>query len=356
MNAQIIASIKQVGPPEVIKMGIDKKTQLQSLSIDRSTQKNSASIWPIIITSTITAILAALATWWWMNADLQATKAKLQQLVLQEQQNAKRGPVQPQANRVSGLVASGYVVARRQATVSAEITGLIRAILFEEGSKVEKGQVLARLDDERAQITLRQIRANTISTKRAIQSLAAQIVEARIILERAKILAEKGIGPEATVTAADASLQSLEARLEGAQADLQANQASQASQRDLIERHVIRAPFGGVIIAKNAQVGEILSPASAGGGFTRTGIATMVDMQSLEIEVDVNEGQIGRVYAGQKVVAVLDAYQDWRIPAKVIAIIPTADRARATIKVRVAFDDLDERILPDMAAKVTFVE
>jgi multidrug resistance efflux pump len=119
---------------------------------------------------------------------------------------------------------------------------------------------------------------------------------------------------------------------------------------------VVRAPFTGVVIAKNAQVGEILSPSSAGGGFTRTGIATMVDMQSLEIEVDVNEGQIGRVLPEQKVVAVLDAYQDWKIAAKVVAIIPTADRARATIKVRVAFDEIDARVLPDMAAKVTFVE
>ena len=141
---------------------------------------------------------------------------------------------------------------------------------------------------------------------------------------------------------------SLTAQIHAARADYQAASAQVASQEDLVDRHVVRAPFAGVVVAKNAQVGEILSPASAGGGFTRTGVATLVDMASLEIEVDVNEGQIGRVSPGQRVEARLDAYPDWRIP--------TADRARATIQVRVAFDERDDRILPEMAARVIFVE
>ena len=333
---------------------MDKKAQLQSLSIDRGRDGNNNSIWPVIIFASLAAIIAALITWWLMNGKLQTALIAAEQAnTLVEQRSKTQSMAAP---RLSGLVASGYVVARRQATVSAEITGTIREILFEEGTKVSKGQVLARLDDDRAQIALRQITASTESSRRAVQSLEAQIVEAKIVLNRANILFSKSIGPKAAVTAADAALQTLYARLAGSKADFAAGQANIASQQDLIRRYVVRAPFTGVVIAKNAQVGEILSPSSAGGGFTRTGIATMVDMQSLEIEVDVNEGQIGRILPQQKVVAVLDAYQDWKIAAKIVAIIPTADRARATIKVRVAFDEIDARVLPDMAAKVTFVE
>jgi RND family efflux transporter MFP subunit len=118
---------------------------------------------------------------------------------------------------------------------------------------------------------------------------------------------------------------------------------------------VIRAPFAGVALSKDAQPGEMVSPVSAGGGFTRTGISTIVDMSSLEIEVDVNESFINRVTPGQKVEATLDAYPDWRIPAHVITIVPTADRQRATVLVRIAFEQLDPRILPDMGVKVAFM-
>jgi RND family efflux transporter MFP subunit len=117
----------------------------------------------------------------------------------------------------------------------------------------------------------------------------------------------------------------------------------------------VRAPFGGIVVSKDAQRGEMVSPVSAGGGFTRTGIATIVDMASIEIEVDVNESYIARVKTGQPVTAVLDAYPDWQIPAKVRTVIPTADRQKATVKVRATFDRLDPRILPDMAVKVTFL-
>ncbi|WP_421789084.1 efflux RND transporter periplasmic adaptor subunit [Hyphobacterium sp.] len=260
------------------------------------------------------------------------------------------------APRPSGLVASGYVVARRQATVSAEITGRIREILFEEGTQVEAGQVLARLDDTRARLTLEELRARLSSSRSRIGSLSAQLDEARIVLERAQRLAENNIGSEAAVTSAQAQVDSLEAQIRTARADVSAAEVQVRSQEDLVDRHVVRAPFAGVVIAKNAQIGEILSPASAGGGFTRTGVATLVDMASLEIEVDVNEGQIQRVSPGQRVEAVLDAYPDWDIPSHVEAIIPTADRSRATIQVRVAFDERDNRILPDMAARVTFLE
>ena len=119
---------------------------------------------------------------------------------------------------------------------------------------------------------------------------------------------------------------------------------------------IIRAPFSGIVTSKNAQPGEMISPISAGGGFTRTGICTIVDMESLEIEIDVNESYINRVGAGQAVEATLDAYPEWKIPCKVIAIIPTADRQKSTVKVRVGFDKLDPRILPEMSVKVAFRE
>ncbi|VAV96589.1 Acriflavin resistance protein [hydrothermal vent metagenome] len=336
-------------------MTADQTSQLRSLSIDRTAMPGKASLWPAILAGALGALIAGLAVWLWMNAQLKQAKTAAQAAaeIAAQSQPDNNGPTVP---RASGLVASGYVVARRKATVSAEITGVIREILFEEGSQVKAGQVLARLDDERARIALTQLKAVAQSSKRNIQSLAAQITEAEIVLHRAKTLAAKSIGSQAAVTAAEASLAIFQAQLQGGKADLAANQANIASQQDLVERYVIRAPFTGVVIAKNAQMGEILSPSSAGGGFTRTGIATLVDMQSLEIEVDVNEGQIGRIRQGQKVEAVLDAYQDWKIPAKVIAIIPTADRARATIKVRVALEQMDARVLPDMATKVTFIE
>lgn len=258
--------------------------------------------------------------------------------------------------RSTGLVASGYVVARRQATVSAEISGRIREILFEEGTEVEAGQILARLDDTRARLQLDELNARVNAANARIGALTAQRAEAANVLERAQRLASTNIGSEAAVTAAQSQLSSLNAQIQSARADAAAASVQVQSQQDLIERHVVRAPFAGVVIAKNAQVGEILFPGSAGGGFTRTGVATLVDMASLEIEVDVNEGQIQRVTAGQRVEALLDAYPDWDIPAHVEAIIPTADRSRATIQVRVAFDEPDDRILPDMAARVTFVE
>jgi len=240
--------------------------------------------------------------------------------------------------------------------VSAEITGRIREVLIEEGAVVAAGDVLARLDDERARLDLDLYEAQAQATDARVQSLLAQRGEAQVQLERAERLVGAGYATEASITALQAQRDSLGSQLAAARADAAAARARLASQVDFVDRHVVRAPFAGAVIAKNAQVGEILSPVSAGGGFTRTGIATLVDMESLELEVDVNEGQIQRVAAGQPVEAVLDAYPDWRIPARVEAIIPTADRARATIQVRVALLERDGRVLPDMAARVTFLE
>lgn len=336
----------------------DRSAQLHSLSIDRETESGSSGASAVTV-ATIAIIAAALGAgggWFLKPApDAPAPQPALQQPAAPAEPAAS-APSTPVPARASGLVASGYVVARRQATVSAEITGRIREVLVEEGTVVETGQVVARLDDERARIQLDLLQAQLSSANARVQSLNAQLAEARRVSERAAALAARDIGSQAAVTSAEAQVDSLRAQLSAARADASAVSAQVRSQEDLIERHIVRAPFPGVVIAKNAQVGEILSPASAGGGFTRTGVATLVDMASLELEVDVNEGQIGRVRPGQTVEARLDAYPDWRIPAHVEAIIPTADRSRATIQVRVAFNNRDDRILPDMAARVTFVE
>lgn len=340
----------------------DRRSQLESLSIDRSETEARSGV-PLVVTAVIALVAAgasAGATWYFTGGP--AGEPAPPQIETPPAQTTQATPAEPApatsrpAPRTSGLVASGYVVARRQATVSAEITGRISEVLVEEGTEVEDGQVIARLDDDRARIQLQLLEAQRNSAAARTRSLVAQLAEARRVLERAANLAERNIGSEAAVTAAQAQVDSLTAQINAARADFQAASAQVASQEDLIERHVVRAPFAGIVVAKNAQVGEILSPASAGGGFTRTGVATLVDMASLELEVDVNEGQIGRVEPGQRVEARLDAYPDWRIPAHVEAIIPTADRARATITVRVAFDERDGRILPDMAARVIFVE
>jgi len=335
-----------------------RSDKLKSLSIDRDreTPSSGISLSTFAIVVLLAMAISAGATWWLTRSSTPEPVAPATPASVTTPTEAQETPPPRAVPRASGLVASGYVVARRQATVSAEITGRIREVYVEEGTRVEAGEILAQLDDERARLDLSLLEARARAARSRIGSLNAQLEEARLVTTRATNLAERNIGSAAAVTSAEAQRDSLIAQIAAARADLSAAEVQVASQEDLIERHVVRAPFAGVVIAKNAQVGEILSPASAGGGFTRTGVATLVDMSSLEIEVDVNEGQIGRVTPGQSVEAILDAYPDWRIPARVEAIIPTADRSRATIQVRVSFDALDDRILPDMAARVTFVE
>ena len=336
-------------------MSDERASALHSLSIDRSegAGRTGPGWIALIVVAVIAAAGAAAAVWFLRPAP---DPIIITETVESPAAQSGDADLLRPAARGSGLVASGYVVARRQATVSAEITGRIREVLIEEGAVVDAGDVLARLDDERARLDLDLLNAQANSASARIRSLVAQRDEADAQLTRTRRLIETGFASEASLTSIQSQRDSLNAQLRAARADAAAAAARVASQEDFIDRHVVRAPFAGVVIAKNAQVGEILSPVSAGGGFTRTGIATLVDMGSLELEVDVNEGQIQRVSAGQSVEAILDAYPDWRIPARVEAIIPTADRARATIQVRVALDERDTRILPDMAARVTFLD
>ncbi|MEO0996309.1 MAG: efflux RND transporter periplasmic adaptor subunit [Pseudomonadota bacterium] len=254
------------------------------------------------------------------------------------------------------LNASGYITARRIATVSSQITGLITEVRVEEGMVVESGQVLARLDDALARVDLDHARARLASQRAGIDSIRVNLAEAERVYERARRLRPRGLVSEAELTENTARFEALTADLQRAEADIAVQELEIARQRERLQDHVITAPFAGVVTVKNAQTGEIVSPGSAGGGFTRTGICTIVDMNSLEIEVDVNEAFIGRVFAGQRVVANLDAYPEWDIPAAVIAIIPTADRAKATVKVRIGIEARDPRILPDMGVKVAFLK
>lgn len=253
------------------------------------------------------------------------------------------------------LNASGYVTPQRRATVAAKITGRVTGVYFTEGMHVQKGFVLATLDDSDAQRALASAIANRNATQASILDLQVQLKNAQIELRRAQELKTAGIDTQEALDTAQMNVNSLRARIDYTQEQVVAGDAVIKEAQQSVDNCVIRAPFDGIIVSKDAQVGEMVSPVSAGGGFTRTGIATIVDMASNEIEVDVNEDYIARVKPRQKVTAILDAYPDWKIPCRVRTIIPTADRDKATVKVRIAFDKLDPRILPDMGVKVTFL-
>jgi RND family efflux transporter MFP subunit len=254
------------------------------------------------------------------------------------------------------LEATGYITARRQATVSAQITGTLTEVLIEEGDRVEKGQVLARLEDNAYRANLNASRASALAAEAQLGQLQAQIDQAERDARRQEQLATRGLTPRQSAEQARTQVVTLQAQLKAQRRQVQAAQAQTAVAQVNYDYTVVRAPFTGVITDKAAQIGEIISPLSAGGGFTRTGVGTIVDMDSLEIEVDVNEAYIGRVRAQMPAQAQLDAYTDWKIPAHVIAIVPAADRGKATVKVRVALEQKDPRIVPDMGVRVAFLE
>jgi RND family efflux transporter MFP subunit len=253
------------------------------------------------------------------------------------------------------LNASGYVVARRRATVSSKVTGKVMDVLIEEGHPVKEGQILAHLDDTQPRAALALADAQLASSKKAAAEDQARLSQAETTLKRLQQLLKEGVVGKAELDEAESNVESLKARIAYTQQQIGVAESQVRLQQTNLTDMVVRAPFGGVVISKDAQPGEMISPVSAGGGFTRTGIGTIVDMSSLEIEVDVNETYINRVVNGMRVEAVLDAYQDWRIPAHVITTIPSADRQKATVKVRIGFDGLDPRILPDMGVKVSFL-
>ena len=259
------------------------------------------------------------------------------------------------SERQSLLNASGYVTPRRRATIAAKITGRVTGVFFDEGTHVRQGQLLATLDDSDVKRALASAKADGNSAQSAISDYVVQLKNSKTELRRAQELQKAGVQTQQALDTATTAVDSLDAKINLAKsqvlgADARINEAQQA-----VDNTVIRAPFDGIVVSKDAQVGEMVSPISAGGGFTRTGIATIVDMNSNEIEVDVNESYIARVEPNQPVTATLDAYPDWQIPCKVRTVIPTADRQKATVKVRISFLKLDPKILPDMGVKVSFL-
>lgn len=323
----------------------DQSNRISQLKIDRSAPVESGRswLWPGLGAA---VIIVALLSWVFLRPGGAAVQVVTD--------IARNPPSVAAASSV--LDASGYVVARRQTTVSSKVTGKVVEVFVEEGMRVEKDQVVAVLDDTTQQAQLSLAKARAEASRAALQEIDARLRNARLERDRLRDLAKRGLTSAASVDAAEATYDELAARLETGRENVKVAERNVAVAEDSLSNMTIRAPFAGMVVSKNAQPGEMISPVSAGGGFTRTGICTVIDTDSLEIEVDVNEAYIQRVQAGQRVSATLDAYADWRIPAEVIAIIPTADRQKATVKVRIALLERDERVLRDMGVKVAFLD
>jgi len=322
----------------------DTSDRIGALKIDREAASPSSSgrLWLLAL-----AVIVVLLLGWWF-----VLRPSVGSVVV-ETDTARRPPSIAAASSV--LDASGYVVARRQATVSSKLTGKVEEVLVEEGMRVEKDQIVARLDDKTQQAQLGLANAQIVAARAALAEIDAQLRSARLERNRLRDLAERQLTSASSLDTAEANYDALAARLETGRENVKVSERNSALAQDAVDNMTIRAPFGGMVVSKNAQPGEMISPVSAGGGFTRTGICTIVDMESLEIEVDVNEAYIQRVIPGQRVSATLDAYPSWQIPAEVIAIVPTADRQKATVRVRIGFLERDERVLRDMGAKVAFL-
>ncbi len=315
---------------------------LASLKIDRSSERDRGPWLGIAAGAVVLAALIGAGAWWLRNAE---PTFEVRTVAARETRLNEPTTV---------LNASGYVTARRMATVSSKVTGRVTEVFIEEGMQVEQGELLATLDTSNTEVNLRLAESELAAARTLLAETEVRLREAVLELERVRPLHERGVVSKAELDRVQANHDSLEARIVQQREQISVADSRTALWRQELADREIRAPFSGVVVAKNAQPGEMISPMSAGGSFTRTGIGTIVDMSSLEIEVDVNEAYINRVEPGQPVEATLDAYIDWKIPARVIAIIPTADRQRATVAVRIAFEELDPRILPDMGVKVAF--
>jgi HlyD family secretion protein len=321
----------------------DLKADLAALRIERHTPTRRVGPWITAVLALVVLATGGVAAWRWATRE----RAVDVQVASVTQRDA--------GVQAAVLNASGYVTARRRATVSSKITGKVVEVNVEEGMAVREGQVLARLDDSNGRAALALADAQVEAARRAVSENEVRLADAQLTLRRRTQLLKDRVASQAEIDQAQAEAQTIEARILALRQQIQVAERQVELQRTDLDNYVIRAPFSGVAISKDAQPGEMVSPVSAGGGFTRTGICTIVDMRSLEIEVDVNEAYINRVTRGQPVSAVLDAYPDWRIPGHVITTVPTADRQKATVLVRIGFDALDPRILPDMGIKVTFL-
>jgi len=324
---------------------VDKSELLNQLRIDRQAEEPKSGARLVVVAAIAVAIAIAGGSYWMLAG------AKAPEVELATARALAQAP-----GSASVLDASGYVTARRQATVSAKITGKVREVLIEEGQRVEAGEVLATLEDTEARAQLELAQAQLESARAQVAEVRALATQAEREHARTVELYERKLTSASSLDATRAQADSSEARVASAERGVEVARENVQYNEVQLDNTIVRAPFAGVVTVKAAQPGEMISPMSAGGSFTRTGIGTIVDMDSLEVQVDVNESFIGRVRAGQAVEAVLNAYPDWRIPGSVIAIIPTADRAKATVKVRVALKERDARIVPDMGARVAFLE
>jgi RND family efflux transporter MFP subunit len=335
----------------------DKSKLLRSLTIDRSASKaeRSGSRW-LPVSAAIVACVVGFAAFAAYEFRRQDPPKETASQTAQQPAAQPQTPQQPAANNkpAGSLAASGYVVARRKATVAAEITGKVVEVFIDEGMTVTEGQIVARLDSVLAERDFELARSRVETADAAMAAIHADLEDATRIMSRLQTLSQKNFATEADLTKAQARVGVLSAQLRQTQSQLETAKIDAKRSGSMLDKHQIRAPFAGVVVDRSAQPGEMISPMSV-GGYTRTGICTIVDMDSIEIEVDVNEAFIGRVVAGGAVNAMLDAYPDWTIPASVIAIVPTANREKATVKVRIRFEKKDPRILPDMAVKVNFL-
>ena len=240
----------------------------------------------------------------------------------------------------AGISANGYVVARTTASVSAKIAGRMEYLSVTEGSHVKKGQVIARIESGIYS-------AEVEAAQAQIGEARAQLSQAERDLERAQALRKQDLIPPA-------ELENVVTRVEVLKAGINTARAQKRIADATLENTLVRAPFDGTVLRKDAEVGEIVSPASAGGGLTRTAIVTMADLGTLEVEVDVNEAYIAQIHNGDEARITLDAYSDTSFAGHVRQVVPTADRQKATVLVKVAILDRDPRILPEMGAKVVF--
>ncbi|MDR2011886.1 MAG: efflux RND transporter periplasmic adaptor subunit [Rhodanobacter sp.] len=326
---------------------MERSDLLQQLRIDRSEPEPRSYVFVWILAAIIVIAVLAASAWWWFLSDAQAIEVAAA---------TATAPSASAAGPAAILQATGYVTARRQATVSAQITGTLTAVKIEEGVRVEAGQVIALLEDTAQKAALAQAQAQQHAAQAQLVQMQTQLAQYRRDFKRAEDLVTRKLVSVQSSELARTQVDSQVAAMDAQRKQVELMEAGVQAAQVQLDYCTVRAPFNGVVVAKSAQVGEIVSPLSAGGGFTRTGIGTIVDMDSLEIEVDVNESYIHRVAEKQPTEAVLDAYPDWKIPGHVVAIIPAADRSKATVKVRVALDQKDARVVPDMGVRVSFLE
>jgi RND family efflux transporter MFP subunit len=324
----------------------DKATLLNQLRIDRGSESaptGKGRIWLIAALPLLAA--AGMAIWWWTRPTPPAVHITAAQPI------AGDGV----ASAGSILDASGYVVARRQATVASKITAKMVELDIEEGDQVKAGQIIAKLDDTNIRAALNQAGAQLEFAKASLAETQVNLVNAQRDYDRQKNLLQSHFVSQAAVDNAQTTADALRAQLATQHSNVAVVERAMSVAERNLDDTIVRAPFSGIVTVKAAQPGEMVSPISAGGGFTRTGIGTIVDMDSLEIQVDVNENFINRVRSNQQASAKLNAYPDWQIPAHVIAVIPTADRSKGTVTVRIAIDQKDARILPEMGVRVSFL-